>query len=206
MFSLLRRVSLVLCLALGACNSLPPAPIGDTNFVANQQALESQKRWSLQGRLNLRQGSQSDTVSINWQQQDASFDIVLRGALGIGSTRVFGSDQGLTVEKSGEKPIQLPNLQALTRDYLGFEFPAAYLIHWVRGLPVPAVPATPVFDEHSRLATLVQQDKLGRTWQLSFDQYREVGTLVLPGRIRMENADVKLTFVVSDWLLGASSP
>lgn len=191
---------------LCACSTLPLAPIGDTNFVANQQALEAQRVWALQGRLNLRQGSQSDTVNIRWQQQDENFDIVLRGALGIGSTRVHGGNQGLLLEKSGEKPVSLANLEALTRDYLGFEFPAGYLSHWVRGLPVPEIPAIPSFDDNSRLVALVQEDKLGRRWQLGFDQYKEVGKLILPGRIRLEQPDFKLTFIISDWQLGAASP
>ena len=197
---------MTLCLVLCACSTLPLAPIGDTNFVANQQALEAQRVWALQGRLNLRQGSQSDTVNIRWQQQDENFDIVLRGALGIGNTRVHGGNQGLLLEKSGEKPVSLANLEALTQDYLGFEFPAGYLSHWVRGLPVPEIPAIPSFDDNSRLVALVQEDKLGRRWQLGFDQYKEVGKLILPGRIRLEQPDFKLTFIISDWQLGAASP
>ncbi len=208
MSSLLIRIStLLLGLALAACTSLEPvAPIGSTNFQANQQELLAHQEWSLKGRLSVRQERQSDTVNINWQQHNQNFDITLRGTLGIGSVHLYGNDHGLTMEKSGESPVNLPNLEALTKDYLSFEFPAAYLLYWVRALPVPGMSAATVFDENSRLTSLTQNDSKGRPWLLTFDRYAVVQGLVLPGRIKLTKDAVQLTFLVDQWQLNAALP
>ncbi len=208
MSKLLVRVSaLLLGLTLAACSSLEPvAPIGNTDFQTNERALLAHQNWTLIGKLSVRQSRQSDTVSINWLQQSRQFDITLRGALGIGSTRVFGNDHGLTLQKSGEQPVTLPSLEALTRDYLDFEFPAAYLLYWVRGLPVPGIPATTEFDANSRLVTLSQRDNKGRPWQLTFDSYSQVQDSVLPGLIKLKTADIQLTFRVTEWQFNAAQP
>jgi len=204
-FTLLRIVVLALGLIVAGCTSLPLAPVGNTDFQANEKALLTRKDWSLQGRLGVRQENQSDSVALVWKQQDQQFDLVFRSTLlGLGTTHVYGTVQRVTVEKAGEQPVTLPGLQALTKQYLSFEFPAAYLVYWVRGLPVPNVAATPEFDEHSRLISLVQRDDKGRGWQLQYDRYTEVETLVLPGRIKMNTDGLQLTFVIDKWQPGAA--
>jgi len=204
---LLRISAILLWFTLAACTSLEPAaPVGSTDFQANQRTLLAHQEWSLKGRLSIKQGRQPDTFALNWQQQIRDFDITLRGTLGIGSIRVYGSDHGVTMEKSGEQPVQLPNLEALTKDYLNFEFPAAYLLYWVRGLPVPNVVATTEFDANSRLSSLSQRDSKSRVWQLSFDRYSQVRDAVLPGRIKLATGDVQLTFLVDQWQLNAAAP
>jgi outer membrane lipoprotein LolB len=198
---------MLLWVGLAACTSLEPTmPVGNTDFQANQKTLLAHQAWSLKGRLSVKQGKQPDTVSINWQQQARDFDITLRGTLGIGSTRVYGSDHGLTVAKSGEQPVQLANLEMLSRNYLSFEFPADNLLYWVRGLPVPGIAATTEFDANSRLSSLSQRDSKGRVWLLTFDRYAQVQDAVLPGRIKLATDDVQLTFLVDQWQLNAAKP
>lgn len=194
-------------LALAACTSLQPvAPIGNTDFQANEQALRAYPNWALTGRLNVKQSQKSDTVNLNWQQQQQRFEIRLWGMIGLGATRVYGGDHGVTVEKAGEKPVQLPNLEALTKDYLNFEFPAAYLLYWVRALPVPGIAATTEFDVSSRLSSLSQRDNRGRLWQLTFERYVQVQDVVLPGRIKLATGDLQLTFLIDQWQLNAATP
>lgn len=194
-------------LCLSACSTLQPTPpIGNTDFQANQQALLSQKNWALKGRLNIKQDRKSDTVAMNWLQQNQGFDITLSGFAGIGSTRLYSSGNAVIVEKAGEKPVRLSSLAALSRNYLDFEFPAANLLYWVRGLPVPAIAATTAFDANSRLSTLVQQDNKGRDWILAYDRYVAIGNVVLPGRVRLSMDDLQLTFLVDEWQLSPSVP
>jgi len=100
----------------------------------------------------------------------------------------------------------LPNLEALTKDYLNFEFPAAYLLYWVRALPVPGIAATTEFDASSRLSSLSQRDNRGRLWQLTFERYVQVQDVVLPRRIKLATGDLQLTFLMDQWQLTAAPP
>ncbi len=201
----LHLLCLPLCLALllgGCATSTGVTGPGNAGFEAHRLAVLAFAAWQLEGRLNIRQQQQSDTVSIRWQQQGDNFDITLSSTmLGLGTTRVSGGTGEVLVEKAGVAPVALPDLQALTRDYLAFDFPAANLLYWVRGLPVPGMPATTTFDDNDLLATLDQQDSTGRSWQLTFDRHVPVADLVMPGRIRLRSGDLQLTFLVGEWQL-----
>jgi outer membrane lipoprotein LolB len=195
-----------LALLLAACgttsNVTAPA---NADFELHRQAILAAQDWQLSGRLSVRQNNDSERVSLNWKQNAEDFDITLWGTLGLGSTRIFGSDQGLTIEKPNEAPVQLSGLDALSREYLVFDFPAAYLLYWVRGVPVPQLPASQVLDGNNLLSTLSQRDPSGRNWDLSFDRYRTANALNLPGRIRVTSGNIQLIFLVDDWQLPSAN-
>lgn len=193
---------------LAGCATRPdPGSLTNTDFESHSAALLARTNWQLTGRLNVRQQNQSDTVNIHWQQQAEHFDITLSSTvLGLGTTHVNGSDSGLVVEKAGEAPVTLPNLQALTQGYLSFDFPATHLLYWVRGLPVPGVRGTLGFDDDNLLSTLRQDDGAGQRWLLSYDRYITIDGLPLPGRIRLVAGELQLTFLVREWQLSPSAP
>jgi outer membrane lipoprotein LolB len=192
---------LFLC-ALTACRMLPSeyTGIANPNFAQHQGAVLAQTYWQLDGRLNVRQPKQSDTVAIHWQQQGAAFDVTLRSSvLGLGTTQLLGNDLSVTLNRAGQASVQLPNLQALTAEYLQFEFPADYLFYWVRGLPVPELPTGTEFDAQNLLTQLKQRDPKGRAWELQFDRYADVAGHPMPGRIRVALGQLQLTFVNLSW-------
>lgn len=183
-------------------NVIAPA---NPDFEQHKQQVLAAEDWQLSGRLAVRQNNDSDRVSLNWKQSSEQFDITMWGALGLGSTRIVGTDAGLTVEKANEPPTQLPNLAALSREYLTFDFPAAYLLYWVRGVPVPDLPSSEMFDSNNLLSTLSQRDPTGRNWDLVFDRYEAANDLNMPGRIRVTSGNIQLTFLIDDWQLDPAS-
>lgn len=200
---LLRSAVLCAMLLLGACVTTPPTLLQDAPALwqTHQRQLTLIDAWSLRGRLNVRQKNSNDTVSLNWDQRQRRFDIRFSGTLGLGAVAVHGDDAGVVVEKAGEAPQHLANLGELSQVYLSFDFPAAHLLYWVRGLPVPELPTRAAWNENALLATLEQTDRQGRRWQLSFDRYALDLQPPLPGRIRLEQGDIRLTFLISDWQL-----
>ncbi len=177
----------------------------DPDWLRHQQSVLALSDWQLSGRLNVRQQNTSDTANINWQQQADNFEIRLSGTLGLGAVQVHGSPDEVIVEKAGDETVVLPDLQALTQNYFGYDFPAAQLIYWVRGVPAPAGLISTTLDPNLMLGTLVQADSTGRRWELEYDRYRQVADVWLPGRIRVKSADLQLTFLVSDWLVPPAS-
>jgi outer membrane lipoprotein LolB len=194
-------LALSLVLLLTACTSTPlVAPI-NPDWERHSAAVGALGTWELAGRLNVRQNGRSDTVQINWAQQQEAFNLRLSGSLGLGAVHVAGTPSLITVEKSGEEPVTLPGMEALTRDYFGYDFPAAQLLFWVRGLPDPALPATTTLDANQFLGRLLQTDPAGQIWELTYDRYQAVGTVFLPGRIRLQREGLQLTFLINAWLL-----
>lgn len=186
-------------LLLASCGTTSRVEPSNPGFVVYTQAVSAVEQWQLTGRLTARQDNNSDRVSLNWKQDSNTFDITLWGTLGLGNTRISGSDQGLVIEKADEVPVQLPNLEALSREYLNFDFPAAYLVYWVRGLAVPDLASDLTFDANNLLTTMSQTDTNGRKWDLSFDRYGPAGDFNLPGRVRINSGDIQLVFIIDDW-------
>jgi outer membrane lipoprotein LolB len=198
-----RAAALSAALLLAACASQAPV-IEDPDWQRHSAAVAALGDWELAGRLVVRQDGNNDTININWRQQGDEFDLRLFGNLGFGgAVRVAGAAGSVTVEKTGEAPVTLPSLSAVTREYFGYEFPTAELLYWVRGLPAPRAGRS-TLDTNSMLATLRQNDANGQTWNLTFDRYMEIegqaGTY-LPGRIMAQRDGLELRFLVSKWVI-----
>jgi outer membrane lipoprotein LolB len=177
----------------------------DPDWLKHQESVLALSDWQLSGRLNVRQQNASDTVNINWQQQEQDFEIRFSGTLGLGAVYVHGSAAEVVVEKAGEETVVLPDLQALTRNYLGYDFPAAQLLYWVRGIPAPAGIISTTLDANLMLGTLVQSDTSGRRWELEYDRYQQVDDVWLPGRITVKSGDIRLRFLIDGWLTPPAS-
>lgn len=197
---MLRVVALSAALLLAAC-ATQPLVINDPDWQRHEASIAALNNWELRGRLVVRQNGNSDTVNINWRQHDDSFDLRLFGSLGLGAVRVFGTSNAVTVEKSGEVPVTLPSLAAVTQEYFGYEFPTAELLYWVRGLPAPRAGSS-TLDDNGMLATLMQKDATGLNWSLTFDRYMELGSkpgTYLPGRILAQREGLELRFLIDSW-------
>jgi outer membrane lipoprotein LolB len=196
----LRVAALSAALLLAAC-ATQPLVIDDPDWRRHEASIAALEDWELQGRIVVRENGNSDSVNINWQQQDGSFDMRLFGSLGLGTVRVSGTPNAVTVEKSGEAAVTLPSLGAVMQEYFGYEFPAAELLYWIRGLPAPRAGSS-TLDDNRMLATLRQKDASGLDWNLGFDRYTELegsaGTY-LPGRIQAQREGLELTFLISKW-------
>jgi outer membrane lipoprotein LolB len=196
-------VILPILLALSSCTT--NTTLVDRNWQAHQSLVANTNEWTLQGRLNIRQENSSDTVSINWQQAQQNFEINLSGALGIGATNISGNQQYITLQQGNNELIEMSNLGELSREYLGYEFPAEALLYWVRGIPAPDRTATMEFNDNQLLTSLSQEDSLGNHWQLEYDRYQDNNGLSLPGRIRMNHPDYRLTFIIQSWQIQAAN-
>src|SRR5690554_5201036 len=96
---MIRRLPLVIALALGGCTTiaLEPLPEGITDqppagWAAHTQTLSRFTHWQLSGKLAVRQPSDSGTALINhWKQEGEQYDLSLSSSfLGMGTTRLEG--------------------------------------------------------------------------------------------------------------------
>ena len=188
---------LIFSLLLASCTT--SSSLTDRNWQVHQSLISNTSYWTLQGRLNIRQANNSDTVSINWQQREQDFEINLSGALGIGATTISGNQNFTSLQQGNENPVEAANIGELSRSYLGYELPTEALLYWVRGIPSPNSPASMEFNENQLLASLSQRDAQGNNWQLEYDRYQDSDGLSLPGRIRMSHPDYLLTFIIQSW-------
>ena len=186
----------MLALVLTSCTTIPSNVAIPTN---HQQLLLGLDNWSLRGRLNIRSNNGSETININWQQTQTDYDINLSGTLGLGAVHIIGSGNGVRIEKAGEAPRRAQDLESITTEMLGYAFPASELLYWIRGVPAPDREVVTTRNTDGLIATLSQQDANGQFWELQYDRFRENENIFLPGRIRLEQAQYRLTFIISSW-------
>lgn len=201
-FRLIRTTHLlIISLLLVSCTT--SNTLIDREWQVHQTFIANTSYWTLKGRLNIRQANNSNTVSINWKQMGQDFEINLSGALGIGATMISGNQNFIRLQQGNENPIEAENMDELSRNHLGYGFPAEALHYWVRGIPSPDSPAVIELDENQLLASLNQRDARGDNWQLKYDRYHNRDGLSLPGRIRVSHPDYLLTFIIESWKIQA---
>lgn len=188
-------LALLVLISLPACTTVQvPVFTPAEGWQQHQSAIQTIESWHLQGRLAIRTAQESNTVSINWWQDNQNFEITLSGLLGLGAVNISGNNRIVILEKAGEEPVLAASLEDIGQDYLGYEFPASELYYWIRGIPDPSANNQILVNADQRLASLSQND-----WQMEYDRYQEVSLFVLPGRIRLEHGPYRLTFLINSW-------
>lgn len=197
-----RVLSVLSLLVLAGCASksietaeLVTEELKEQRWQLHRDGLEQLQHWQLTGRLNLRVPGESGTLSIDWQQQQAQYSLLLDGPLGSSVARVYGSDNGVSVTVSnetryGSSPEDL--LYSLT----GWQFPVSYLKHWVVGLPAPDGDARIMLNNQGYPERIEQSG-----WDIVYRKRSSTDGLYLPTRLTISRGDVRLSLIVSDWRL-----
>ncbi len=197
--------ALVLLIGLSACTRLPhlpDEPADEAAWQVHSEQLQRLQAWSLDGRVALRAPDDGWTASLQWSQWVDYMDFRLRGTFGIGTTRVRGSQDWMIIETSRGDVWETAHPEVELERLTGWRVPLAMLRWWMVGLPAPnEAPEERVVDGDGHLAYLEQGD-----WRVYYEDYAEYEGQMLPGRITVENEEVRLRIRIRDWLLGEEEP
>jgi outer membrane lipoprotein LolB len=197
------------------CSSTPITSTSSTlqqppNWQATIDHVLSIEDWAFTGKIGVRVPESIDSAVINrWQQQGSQFTIDLSSAIfGLGATRIEGSPERITITESGEEPITSYNPEQLINQHVGWPLPISQLRYWIKGIPAPSTnPADQVekmrFNDKGQLSELNQSG-----WKVRYPRYTQLNTknhslkeTSLPGKIVLQQAQVKITVIVNEWLL-----
>jgi outer membrane lipoprotein LolB len=193
-------ISLIWSVFLTACQHLPyPLP---EQLTAQYQAQTQLKSWSLIGTLGIRLDHHASRAQVIWQQQPDHYELTLQGPLGSGAARLIGTQQGVILI-TPEETRHAQNIETLIAQRWGWSVPMEYLLWWAKGLPIPHLPlqGLPSYDTQHRFTSFVQEG-----WTINLAEYKTTVTdhaaipsLVLPYRIILNTASLRLTLVVLEW-------
>jgi outer membrane lipoprotein LolB len=111
------------------------------------------------------------------------------------SLRVVGDEALVSIR--GEDLSEADGRELVARYFgHGRSLPVREMRYWLIGVPAPGSPHQEVVGEGARLASLAQSG-----WQVRYDRYQPVGSLVLPARMELTTEGLRLRVVVSDWRL-----
>ena len=173
---------------LGACTTLAPVP------PANQALVPA---FQIVGRISVRHDNDGFSGNLNWRHNPANDEFVILNPLGQGVARITQNAQGVTLETADGKVLRAHDAETLTEQALGFRLPLSGLPNWVQAQPV-GNDAKLRYHTDGTLDSLTEQG-----WQIEYLSYRHIGTLLLPGKVFMENAELKLRLIIDDWQVPA---
>ena len=179
---------------LNGCAIAPPA-VENADWSRHKDQLEQLSSWQMRGRVNVRYDNEAHTPRIQWQQNEAQYNIRLWGTFNVGSTTIEGRPGFVTLEQDGEE-LSAASPEELILQQLGYELPVSSLEHWIKGIPAPESTAELQFSEFNQLTQLVQDG-----WTVIFDDLRQYGEFSLPRRVELTRPknDIRLRFIGISW-------
>lgn len=200
----MKTLSLILLLTvmvLGGCATAPktvPQSSVASEWQARQQALSAFEQWRLSGRAAVRQDGEGGSVSLNWSQRGADYQLAIQAPFGQGGLRITGGPYGVLVADDQGGRRFAPSADELLQSSLGWSVPVQRLRYWVVGLPAESAGdvGSIELDEQGRLRTLKDQG-----WRVEYDRYQAHGGIELPAKLRLENPEAQLVvkLVVDRW-------
>ena len=191
----MRRVLLFLVCStvLAACVATrrAPAPLPG-GWEQRAVQLQGLSGWRLDGRAAVAAGTQGWQASLNWRENREWAEVHLSGPFGVGSLVLKRTPDGLSLNGAPPSDAVLAQLQ----ERLGFELPIDHLRFWLLGVPDPGAAFELKRDDQDRAAQLTQDD-----WMIDYDRYMPVNGDVLPARLVLSRAGVRVRIVVDRWEL-----
>jgi len=176
------------------------APPVNPQWEQRQQVLRGLEDWSFVASIRVRDGEESHSSRIRWQQRGERYQINLWGAFNAGATEIIGEPGQVIISQRGEQPVVTETPEELVYQELGYELPVSWLDSWLKGVPAPGPRAETRFGENNQLVELNQSD-----WRIHYLGYVEQHPETLPARIRIEKTPLQVELVRMTWTTGTDS-
>ncbi len=210
--------AVALCLALAACQSLPPATapanvlVGDAQVQAATRAQQIRisalglaqgacdvPAWAMSGRVALSNGKDGGSGRIEWSQGAGRTGVTLSAPVTRQSWTLTADADGVVLDGIPGGPLRGDDAGQLLRQSTGWEIPVVALGCWLRGAPADTDAmgvAGSVFGIDQRLLRIEQGGWVivYSHWQLDLASGVE-----LPARISAEQASNRVRLVVDRW-------
>jgi outer membrane lipoprotein LolB len=147
--------------------------------------------WEVAGKIGITTPKESVAGFIQWQQTGEQFDVYVSGPLSVGSTRITGNSNNISITQGGKTSHGI-DPQALIYEQLGWHFPIQNLPYWIKGLAAPNSKASVSKDSNGRVNKL-SQDK----WLVTYPRYNEY--YEQPSKIKISKGQWKFLIVIKNW-------
>ena len=176
---------------LAGCATLAPAP------TVPPVVYPPISSFQVAGRIAVRHDNDGFSGNLTWRHTPLEDEFVILAPLGQGVARITKNAQGVMLETSDGKVLHAHDAETLTERALGFRLPLSGLAQWVQAKAVSDA-AVLRYNTNGLLDFLSEQG-----WQIDYLAYRPVGSIMLPGKVFMEGANLRLRLVIDDWQVPA---
>lgn len=191
----LHLIVLFITLICAGCTHLAPsAPPSNTSWQTREALLSRIQGWQLEGKVGVQTSEDSGSASVQWIKNQGRYSVSLLGPLGSGGLSINGEPGKVVLTMSDGKKYTANNPESLLAAQWGFNLPLSNLNYWIRGLPVPNMPAKTQFDNSHRLSDLVQQG-----WHVQFLSYTQQDNIDLPSKLLITSQHLRAKIIIYSW-------
>lgn len=151
--------------------------------------------WSLQGRIAIKAGENSQSGQLHWQHRPGMESMLLLSPLGQGVARIVSDSSGVTLEVPNKPARHAPDAESLTREALGVALPLSGLSHWILVRPDPLRPFEQTLDNTGRVAQIRQDG-----WVIDYPQYMSESDS-RPRKLNVAREELEIRLVIDKWEL-----
>ena len=149
--------------------------------------------FSLTGRVAVKLEQRGYSAKLSWRHAATRDRLRLLSPVGSVIAELEADASGATLTTGDKKVYRSGDVQALTREVLGWDLPLEGLQHWVVGRAEPGLPVeAEERDSRGRLTRLTQNN-----WRISFLDY--AGESALPARIALAYDQLSLRLIIDRW-------
>lgn len=170
----------------------------DANWLERRDELRAIEDWRVEGKLALKAGRDGYNGTLSWEQFGSETDFRFRGPFGFGGFRIHGDADRLRLKTTTGTDVVLDDPEADMQERFGWSIPVYSMRYWIVGVSDPEEPASEIVDGGGFLTELEQHG-----WSVTYDGYREHEGYLLPRKVVMERADVRIRMVAERWELFA---
>lgn len=184
---------MLVVVSLTGCGLVGPNLARVPSLSQTQASLYTLKSWRMDGRIGVQTGSDAWQANLFWEHDATQDRLRVSGPLSQGMVSIV-IQQDLIFINLGEGRTELShNPEALLRERLGFSVPLPSLRYWILGLPDPARAYTTASGGGPWNG--FQQSG----WTVVLERFLDVGSRLLPQKIRVQGGEVRLKIVADNW-------
>jgi outer membrane lipoprotein LolB len=165
------------------------------SWLIHQAQVENFTNWDLSGRLSIQTENDAWSASLQWQQDSQEYYMRLTAPLGRGTYEIYGNNEEVFLRTGKNEVHKASDPKTLMDTNFGWYVPIDGLFYWIRGLP----------DYRHKIDRLSLnndgslEELLQSGWLINYTRYTDHGAYTLPGRISLENKQLKLRLVIREW-------
>jgi len=149
--------------------------------------------FALTGRVAVKLEQRGYSAKLSWRHALAGDQLRLLSPIGSVIAVLEADASGATLTSADKKVYHSSDVQALTRQVLGWDLPLDGLQHWVLGRAEPELPVqAQERDERGRLTKLTQNQ-----WRIDYLAY--AGDGALPSRMVLAYDKLTLRLIIDRW-------
>lgn len=165
------------------------------SWEVRNEILGQAQDWEFKGRIAVKAGDDGFNARFNWAQDGDAFAATVSGPLGIGTVRIEGDGNSVTLTDKDGTESRLVDVETELQWRYGWTIPVESLRYWALGIPDPDVPGITELDDEDRLSRLEQGG-----WSVEISRYAEGGGQQMPRVLTAKNNDTRVRMVIDRWL------